>query len=198
MIEYKKDRYGFLKQIDPEPFKYDEEYNSKQSTNSYMSWLRLGWLSAFIPYDELKTFKVVDVGAGNRTFVNVAKKVFKEIVPYDLSGESISEGHLYNTEWDLVVCSDVLEHYENIDTFWSLKFKYALISYPEEPTNINIKIWRHYKPNEHTYILNSKSFNKWVDLHGAVVVGSGCPEDMIRTRWADAVNISTFLIKGEK
>jgi len=198
-IPFSEDRYGFLKQIDPEPFKYTAEYKNKQSTNNAMSWLRLGWLSAQIPFDQIKKFNTVDIGSGNGIFVNEGRSVFKRIVPYDLTGESISETELYSTAWDLVVMSDVLEHYHNIDDFWTLSFQYAMVSFPETPrSRMNLEHWRHYKPNEHIYMLNTNSFIDWVKNHGCSVVAYGTPEDMIRCRWDDAQpNITTFLIKRD-
>jgi hypothetical protein len=194
-IEYKTDKYGFLKQQNTQPFDYSLDYKAKQATNSKMAWLRLGWLSALIPYEELRDFNVVDIGAGNNCFVREAEKVFKRIVPYDLTGESIADTELYSTVWDLLVMSDVLEHYQDIDDLWELQFKYALISYPETP-DIDLERWRHYKPNEHIYCLNRPDFYRWVMGHGYYVVASGSPEDILRHRWdPDFVNITTVLIK---
>lgn len=193
-IVYKKDKNGFLKQENPQPFDYSLDYKAKQSTNHKMSWLRLGWLSALIPFGEMTDFNVVDIGAGNNCFVREGSNVFKSVVPYDLSGESIPETELYSTPWDLIVMSDVLEHYHDIDDLWKLQFKYAMISYPETP-DMDLARWRHYKPNEHIYCLNQDAFYKWVIKHGYGIVACGSPEDMLRKRYnPDIVNITTALI----
>lgn len=196
-IPFAEDKYGFLKQVDPKPFDYTVEYKRKQSTNKAMSWLRLGWLSAYIPVDKLKEFNAVDIGSGNGIFVNEGQSIFKRIVPYDLVGESIEDTELYSTNWDVVILSDVLEHYHNIDDFWTLPFKYAMVSFPETPRHgMNLLKWRHYKPNEHIYMLDSPNFVKWLQVHGAEVMAKGCPEDLLRRRWNNKfVNISTFLIR---
>lgn len=197
---YALDPYGFLKQIDPKPFPYTEEYDARQSTNPQMSWLRLGWLAAHIPFETLQTFQVVDIGAGNRTFIKQASKVFKRVVPYDLVGESIPRPELMATAWDLVVLSDVLEHYQEINEFWDLSFKFALISYPETPPPpTDLTRWRHYKPDEHIYCLNREAFAAWAKGHGCQVVAMGCPEDMIRMRqYPHLPNITTALIRNPK
>ena len=191
------DTNGFLKQVDPQPFQYTEDYKAHQSTNPSMAWLRLGWLMAQIPFERLQSMSAVDIGSGNGTFIREAQKVFKKAVPYDLVGESISEYELNSTHWDVVCLSDVLEHFKSIDDFWRLSFQYALISYPEDPRDgVALEHWRHYKPDEHLYILNSTAFRLWVEGHGCEVVAEGHPEDAIRTRWhKDYVNISTFLIR---
>jgi len=196
-IPFVLDENGFYKQVDPKPFKYDVGYKEKQSTNKEMAWLRLGWLSNHIPFEALTDFNVVDIGAGNGVFVEEGKKVFKRIVPYDLAGDSIEDTELYSTTWDLIVMSDVLEHYHSIDDLWTIPFRYALISFPETPPTdeVDITTWRHYKPDEHIYMMNRWDFRKWVEKNGCSVLGCGSPEDFLRKRWdKDYINISTFLI----
>ena len=195
-IKYTRDKHGFLKQMNPKPFDYNLSYKASQSTNIAMSWLRLGWLLSNLFYGRIRHFNMVDIGSGNGSFVDEARKVFKRAVPYDLAGKSIDESELYSTRWDVVVMSDVLEHYSDIDMFWTLQFKYAMISFPETPKDYPLEDWKHYKPNEHIYCLNRESFEKWVKANGCEVIASGCPEDAIRKRWDNKkVNVSTFLIK---
>lgn len=198
-VYYVLDRNGFLKQQNPALFNYSVEYKNMQSTDTRMSWLRLGWLSAHIPYDVLQTFTAVDVGSGNGTFVKEASRVFKSIASYDLVGESITTTELTTTIWDLVILSDVLEHFPDIDDFWKLQFKYALISFPEAPRKIDLITWRHYKPNEHIYVLSLTNLAKWVNKNRCIAIACGSPEDMLRTRWdRDEPNISTILIQRKK
>lgn len=195
-VLYRRDKNNFLKQKDPKPFDYTLGYKYKQSTNVQMSWLRMGWLLAHISYEDLRTMRMVDIGSGNGIFVREAKQLFRISSPYDVVGNSISKEELCATKWDLVIMSDVLEHYLNIDDFWNLKFDYAMISYPETPHGIDLTKWRHMKPDEHIYLLDRDSFKDWVEYHGCTVVGYGTPEDAIRKRWDDQyINISTFLIK---
>lgn len=194
--EFLPDSNGFLRQVNPRPFEYDLDYKARQSTTPAMAWLRLGWLAAHISYEQLRTFTVVDIGSGNGSFVYQGEKVFKRCVPYDLRGTSITTKQLYHTHWQLIIMSDVLEHYQDVNDLWSLSFDYGMISFPETPCNYSLNEWRHYKPNEHIYCMTAVAFKSWVEKHGYAVVASGCPEDMIRTRWdAERTNISTFLIK---
>jgi SAM-dependent methyltransferase len=198
-VIYLPDENGFLKQQDIHPFDYSVEYKKAQSTDARMSWLRMGWLSANIPYDDLKTFNVVDLGSGNGVFIKESSKVFKRIVPFDLAGESITKEELYSTVWDLVVASDVIEHFNEIDDFWKIRFRYAFISFPEVPKRLSLKLWHHYKPDEHIYALSLANVVKWAEKHGMELVACGVPEDMLRTRWDEKEpNISTVLIKTKK
>lgn len=195
-VLFSPDKNGFLRQVDPKPFDYTLDYKARQSTNAAMSWLRLGWLAAHLPYEMLKGMTVVDIGSGNGVFVKEAQSVFGRIVPYDLAGESITDQELYSTNWDLIVMSDVIEHYPDIDDLWTLAFDRALISFPERPFGTDLRTWRHYKPDEHIYLLDANSFGCWVQVHGYEVEAAGCHEDLIRKRWDEhRVNISTFLIR---
>lgn len=199
---YEYEENGFVKQVNHIDFPYDEKYKEKQSTNAEMTFLRLGWLSAYVSCDDIMSMKVVDIGCGNGEFIKHSSRVFDNIHGFDLAGESISTEELEETVWDLVVLSDVLEHFDNIDyLFTRLKWKFCLLSYPETPeveTFEELSSWRHFKPNEHIYYLHESGVKQWVAKHDAMVVGCGDPEDMIRKRWhEDKRNITTMLILRE-
>lgn len=198
-IIYEEDKNGFSKQKNPKPFRYDEKYKEKQSTNPKMSWLRIGWLISNLRYSVVKKMNVVDIGSGNGCFISESKDVFKRIVPYDLCGESITKKELYQTHWDMIIMSDVLEHYKDIDDLWKLKFNFAFISFPEFPQGIidkEIKKWRHWKPNEHIYNLTLLQFVKWIYKNNCITISCGHPEDLIRKRWNELKpNISTILFQ---
>jgi hypothetical protein len=76
-----------------------------------------------------------------------------------------------------------------------------MISYPETPDFENKNIydlehWRHFKPNEHIYMLKKPLMKKWFEAHNCEVIAYGNPEDSLRKPWdCDFINISTFLIK---
>lgn len=197
MIEFKKDKYGFWRQSNPERFSYDESYKSNQRTTPEMSWCRLGFLASKISPDKMKCWKVCDIGSGNGVFANEASRFFKEgVKEYDLSGNSISKEELEITEWDLIFLTDVLEHFEDIDDLFKIHFRYAFISFPETP-EVNdfheLQSWRHFKPNEHIYCLNLKGMIKWLNSHSYASITYGNPEDMIRASSDGRVNISTII-----
>lgn len=195
---FEKIDYGFWKQVNPEKIDYSEEYKKSQSTDSCMSWLRLGYLisSIGIPVSEYSKWSVCDVGCGNGEFARNARKVFGAVKEYDVCPDSgITEEELYNTDWDCVFLTDVLEHYDNIYDLFKLKSKYIFLSFPECPETDDfnsLKSWRHYKPNEHIYMLNAKGVCEWLAHNGYKIIAQGNPEDAIR-KSPYAVNISTII-----
>jgi len=194
----------FIKQVEHEDFDYTVDYKARQSTNVEMSYLRLGWLSASIPYEKMSKMRVVDIGSGNGMFVSCARNVFSEVYGYDLCGESITEKDLKETSWDLVVMSDVLEHYEDINDFLLLKWEYAMVSFPETPkcnSFEELRQWRHFKPNEHLYYLDLKGMKQWLSNTepSIEIVNHGHFEDHIRSRWdEDLPNITTVLLRRKQ
>ena len=196
--EYK---HGFIHQCERKEYNYDVDYKGRQSTNVAMSFLRIGWLSASVPFEELREFNVVDVGSGNGEYAKCAKTVFKSVSEYDLSGETISRRELMETNWDLAVFSDVVEHYPDLNEFLEIPWEYAQVSFPETPdveSFEELKNWRHFKPNEHLWYMTGEGFIEWATKEDPKieVVNSGCCEDMIRKRWNDDTqNIATVLLK---
>jgi hypothetical protein len=196
-------RHGFVHQVDREPFDYDLEYKEKQSTNVEMSYLRMGWLAASIPHEELRDFYVVDVGSGNGEFARCASKHFKKVCEYDLSGDTISREELMGTPWDLAVFSDVVEHFPDLNEFIDIPWTYAMVSFPETPeveSFEELQAWRHFKPNEHLWYMTGKGFSAWAtkNIPGVKIINQGYFEDMIRARWdKNKPNISTTLLKRD-
>jgi hypothetical protein len=198
---YSYDENGFIKQVEHDHFYYDMEYKIAQSTNVEMSYLRIGWLSASISYDEMQSLDMVDIGSGNGEFGRHCAGRFKSTSDYDLCGDSITRDELMTREWGLIVLSDVLEHYEDIDELFDMKWKYAMISFPETPLFSSfdeMKKWRHFKPNEHLYYMTLEGVVEWAERKESSieVVNKGCFEDLIRKRWNENItNISTVLLK---
>jgi hypothetical protein len=99
----------------------------------------------------------------------------------------------------MVVLSDVLEHFNDIDDLFTMKWRYAFISYPETPkveTWEQLKGWRHFKPDEHIWCLNKEGMRRWMYDHGSTVIATSHFEDSIRKRWDDQIpNITSFLIE---
>lgn len=193
---------GFIKQISPYRIVYDEEYKSKQSTNDKMSFLRLGFISSHIKYEEMKSMSMVDIGSGNGNFASCCRGVFAEVKEYDVVGDNvISKEELYGNNWGLVVLSDVLEHFDNINDIFLIKWKYCFLSFPETPdvkSFEELSKWRHFKPGEHIYNLYRKGVEKWINSiePDIKVISHSNFEDIIRKRWDENIpNISSMLIK---
>lgn len=197
------DIYHFWRQINPKTFNYDIDYKNKQSTTNEMCWLRLGFLTSYFPSFVLKDMVVCDVGSGNGIFVNNFKNRFKQLYGYDLSGESISKEFLYGNMWDLIFLTDVLEHFENIEDLFNIHWKYLFLSFPETPmeytTQQQLSKWKHYKPNEHIWCLNTIGIIKWFQNHNCDIITTSNPEDLIRIPQNDClVNITTMIVKNNK
>jgi len=200
--EYAYDENGFLKQIVHYPFEYTQEYKDHQSTNVQMSFLRLGWVTSFFDFEEIRSMEVVDVGCGNGTFVKSCSNIFGNVYGYDVAGESISEERLYGKAWDLAILSDVLEHFDDIEDLFKINWKYCMLSFPEVPPVekfSELMSWRHFKPNEHIYYLYTEGVRRWVGKRPEVsVLGQSNFEDLLRTRWDKRkVNITTLLLKRQ-
>lgn len=204
--QFEKTMYGFWKQQNPKPFSYSEQYRNSQSTNDAMSWFRIGWLSAALPYTKLREFRVVDVGAGNLRFTEIGKRVFRDCVPYDVEGEqSISTDELYQTNWDIACLFDVLEHFQDINDLFRIPATYYYLSFPETPDDDTLDMiggpanWKHYKPNEHIWCLNRMGICEWLEDKGYAVLQAEYPEDVIRTRWCpDVPNIASVLARKQE
>lgn len=196
---YEYDRWFIRQSAGPSDI-YDADYKKKQSTNALMSYMRIGWLSHHFSVEEIWRMKIVDVGSGNGEFARCCVNAGMAVVEYDLSGDSISRDELYGTAWDLVVLSDVLEHFDDIDELFRMKWRYCMLSFPETPDVADfeeLKTWRHFKPGEHIYHLYRDGVTDWVNSMeaGAEVISCSNVEDLIRTRWDDSFpNITTMLI----
>lgn len=195
---YSYDQFGTLHQVEHDHFNYTVKYRQQQSTNIEMSYLRLGWVSAHLGYNYMKKANAVDIGCGSGMFVKCCQGKFMRMVGYDVVGDSISREELYETEWDVVVLSDVLEHFEDINDLFKMKWTYAMISYPETPrvkTFDELKKWRHFKPNEHLHYFTWESMERWLDHNNRGVRAYSMFEDFLRKRWdVNATNISTVLV----
>ena len=199
-IIFKKDKYNFWKQQNPNIITYDIDYKKKQSTTVEMSYLRLGYLLGTLKIcnvNDIKNWKLCDVGSGNGIFRQELTKFFSNVFQYDLVGNTITEQQLYNTDWDVIFLTDVLQHYQDVDDLFKIKFKYAFISFPETPKVDDFKQlnnWKHYKPNEHIYMLDLSNFNDYVEIHGYKIVNTLNLQDIIRTS-SNNTNITTAIIQ---
>ena len=166
-----------------------------------MAWLRLGYLFATLNknVNDYYTWKVCDVGSGNGCFIKEAKKVFGYACNYDLCGDTISQEELYNTQWDLIFLTDVLEHFEDINELFKIHFKYLFISFPETPRVPDWHIlqdlkYRHFRPNEHIYMLNANGMVKWMDDNNYALLKQCNIEDTLRKSLLDT-NITTQIYR---
>jgi len=196
---YDTNEYGMLYQIDYVSFKYNSEYSLSQQTNDKMSYLRLGCLLGIIPYDELKSSVVLEIGPGNGKFMEVIGELVDNIYGFDITDtpfSTISSEEALSKQWDILCAFDVLEHFPDIEYLWKYNFDIGYFSIPCPPKDGIDEKWRHFKPNEHLWHITAEQFENWINAHGYDLIYSGCPEDIIRKRWNQLqVNINSFIIK---
>ena len=202
-IKFEKiEPYGFWKQVDPTPIEYTEEYERRQSTTKEMSWLRIGNLLTVTEslirskYRDYENWRVCDVGYGNGVFKREASKIFGTIKGYDLVGDSISKEELYGTRWNAVFLTDVLEHFPDINELFKIPTDIIYLSFPETPQVDKweeLKSWRHYKPNEHLWMLNACGVIAWLEDNNFTASKSMYLEDIVRKNPDVPHNIATVV-----
>ncbi len=164
-----------------------------------MAGIRIGYLlnALKINANDLSGMVACDVGSGNGCMSQSCWPLFKRFCNYDLSGDSITSEELYSTAWDVIFLTDVLEHFSNIDDLFKINFRRLFLSFPETPHSFlqpdDLIGWRHYRPDEHIYCLNSAGVCDWMESHGYYIAARGNPEDAIRKYPPHRVNISTIV-----
>ena len=196
---FKRTEYGFWKQVGPSDFDYTQEYVEAQSTNPEMVHLRLGWITAALGYATVREARFIDIGAGNRMFEKVAKPLVRAVTSYDVVGNSISKGYLMQEKWDIAIFADVIEHESDLEFLLDVPWKHAYVSFPETPLTATweeLKTWRHFKPDEHVWMLNRTGMLEFVQSHGVEVLQMGNPEDLIRKRENPEIpNITSLMLR---
>lgn len=197
---FEMNEYGFWRQTNPRPFVYDGRYKSSQGTTEEMSWLRMGFLLSVVPPSECLAGAACDVGSGNGCFAKTVGKCFGRMCEYDVAGESISREELLGTKWKVLFLTDVLEHFVDIEDLFGMRFEYLFLSFPETPKVDDYRLlrsWRHYKPDEHIWMLNADGMARWLAVHGCSTMACGNPEDAIRRpQEGFGRNISTLVAKS--
>lgn len=194
---------GLIRQLSPSGYNYTLEYAARQGTTIEMAYLRLGVLLTALGFDYVAAAKVLEVGPGNGTLLNVLKKHCDEAFGFDVAPtefSTISRTAATSTPWDLLVACDVIEHFRNVDDLFQYKFEHALITVPCLPDDLSeMANWRHFKPDEHLWYFTKTSFWNWITARGYDVIFCDSPEDTIRTRWnKEKPNTITFVIKRAK
>lgn len=189
---------SFWRQTDAVPFDYGLNYKQNLAHSNENSMFRLGILSTYFRTRDMENMKVIDFGCGAGDFIRNGSKVFKECVGYDVTGPSITKERLLTEKWDLMTAFDVLEHLEDINFIFDINWNYCYLSFPETPlvTDWHELInWRHFKTNEHIWMLNSNGVRNWMRAHECEIVMEDAYEDCIRKRWNNNnVNIWSMLV----
>ncbi len=169
------------------PLKSTIEYNysyvrsryDSYSTTDLMSYLRLGFVRAYVDGGTL-----LDVGYGNGAFLKAAQQAGFETYGHDVHGadygvRNISLGG--NKDWDVVTFFDSLEHCESFDLVLKTveKASFVIVSLPWRPDWFPDSLdWNHYRPGEHLHYFSVKSVEHLFKDHHIVKVTD--LEDVIR------------------
>lgn len=214
-IEFVENKYGMLVQKEYQPFDYNKQYLNQQSTNVEMSYIRLGYLMAFIPFEVLRNSVALELGPGTGVFFEIAQKYVKKMEGFDIAPDSkystVTLEEVYNRKWDILMGFDTIEHMHNLADIFDINFTYGYFSSPCPPEN-GIKdgisqYWHHFKVNEHLTYFTTDQFKHFVEDHGYKLLNypekdekgnlkqTDCPEDLLRKRWGNQKNINSFIIK---
>lgn len=180
--------------------RYDINYLVRNSkTNIEMAFLRLGLLSAFVPYEKLRKSKILELGPGNGILMASWYSKGIKVEGFDVLDSiytTIDSNSVYNIKWDILLAFDVIEHFVDIDDLWKISFEYGFFSVPHPPKEGINPEWRHYRPNEHIWYFDDVAFEKWITAHDYLLLYKGTPEDILRYRWdMNQPNIMTYIIR---
>lgn len=189
MIEgYSKDRYGIVKQDNPAPFEYGEEYyniiSGRGELNMRMAHLRYGYMVGVlgtVPHS------LLDVGCGDGSFLKVCKNKVRFCYGNDIYRNNIPKEYtivsdITASHYDIVCFHDSLEHFPSIDFLRNMKCSIFYISVPDYKNmgDFDFANWKHRKPHEHIFHFSKESLeNLFFDM-GYELLDSSHIEDVIR------------------
>jgi 23S rRNA U2552 (ribose-2'-O)-methylase RlmE/FtsJ len=183
---YAEDSNGIIRQINPEPFTYNENYISCYDSPNYkendlrLQVIRYNLIADHIPDHSEKS--LLDYGYGRGSFLKYVTGQFKELYGYDINGTELPEGvkPISRIAPDIITMFDVLEHLQLNPYPFPFKPEYFVISVPNRPNLGQMATWKHLKPNEHINHFNKESLRALMKSWGYEVVVDGYFEDVIR------------------
>lgn len=179
--------YG--RQIEPKEFHYSRQYQEKylQTPELAMSFLRL---SMVVPIAKPGS-RVLDYGCGSGAFVHALKSV-----GYDAQGFNVGDENPEGA-FNVVTMFDVIEHLPEPSEVFKLNPEFFVISVPDfKPVasgEIELKKWRHYRPDEHIHYFSYTAIRRFFQRHGYDCIIENHTEDYIRK--AAYPNILTCIFK---
>jgi hypothetical protein len=190
-IEYVTLDSGVLKQVGEITAKYDDFYykrNNRGEKDIYMSYLRLGFLSAALNgYPS----SILEVGYGNGAFLNLAKEVIPITCGYEINPIAEVPEKVQRIDWervtsrhfDVICFFDSLEHFTDISFLGDLRTEHLIISVPycERPFDADwLAKWKHLRQGEHFYHFNAITLESEMKKYGFEATCFTNTEDLIR------------------
>lgn len=173
---------GHSWQFNVQPFKYGGEYATayNQRPAIEMSWVRIAHLFRFA-----RTGKILDIGYGNGEFIRQALKAGYQAFGYDTHSDATDLPVVKDTSgrWDIVTFFDSWEHIEDIGFIDQIDAGLFVVTVPNLPPLADeafIRIWKHYKPNEHLHYFTRDSILRFLSRHGYTLLDVSDIEDVIR------------------
>lgn len=195
MIQHLDFRYeimptGAIRQIDPQPFQYDENYVATYDSKAYKSGsaklqaLRLGFV---IGAHGLIPDSILDVGYGNGDFMLAARKLIPRVYGKDVTGKDVTGCVIVDQYVNAAVVTfwDVLEHIPDHSFLSDLSTSTIVLSLPWCHYSTHGIDWftreyHHLKPNEHIWHFSPGALSRHMAQYGWHTVSFSHHEDLVR------------------
>lgn len=193
-VQYERDEYGVIHQVDPKPFIYDAKYSAIYDTPEYRvkSDLLNGMRMSFIigAFGSMPD-SLLDWGYGNGAFMEFAKYAgVPKVMGYDVTGIEVEDCVIVSEprHADVHTFHDALEHIHDLSFVKDIPAKMVVISLPWchwadidlDEMNVWFSEWRHRKPNEHVHHFNRVSLAHFMKSMGWEAVATSYHEDVVR------------------
>lgn len=196
-----------IKQLNPEPFEYDQKYCATYDTEAYTSgeaMLQGSRLGFAIAAHGRPIKSILDFGCGNYAFLKAAQQIIPRCYGYDVADidppEGIAKSHSPFGLAEVVTFHDSLEHTDDPASIVSrLRAETVVISLPYCHLRTRGMSWflnnyPHLKPNEHRWHFDEKMLNNLMSQFGWQHIMTSNHEDAVRKREIDW-NILTMAFK---
>lgn len=213
-FDYEIQISGAIKQLEPQPFTYDDKYCATYDTEAYsrgnaiLQALRLGFAEAA---HGCRISSIADIGYGNGAFLKFAKLARKILTGYDVTGVEVDGVNTYKISnhvdmahsmlhHEVVTFFDCLEHIEDHNFLRILKCETLIVSLPfchAEQYGVEwfSNGYIHRKPNEHIWHFSFAALVNHMNSFGWKVVAASDFEDIIRVSKHGDQNILTCAFK---
>jgi hypothetical protein len=193
-IEYERDGFGVIHQLNPKPFTYDAAYSATYDKPEYrvksdlLQGMRLGFIvGAFGGMPD----SLLDWGYGNGAFMEFAKYAgVRRVMGFDLTGIEVEECEIVSSPQlaDVHTFHDVMEHIPDLSFVKDIPAKMLVVSLPwchwadssVDEMNKWFSEWKHRKPNEHIHHFNKVSLTRFMKSMGWKLTATSTHEDVVR------------------
>lgn len=199
MIEgYKYERFDVIKQTDPVPYNYGEEYQSKLlgrgEGNIRMAFLRYGYMVGLL--DRIP-FRLLEVGYGTGEFLKLCATngytacYGNELSPTNIPDNCTFVSDITDRHYDVICFFDSLEHFSSLDFVKELKCQHIYLSIPNchYESDEWFQNWYHRKPNEHIWHFSLQSLTQFMAYNGYSLMAHSFIEDVIRKSGQDIITL---------